>query len=124
MHDINQRFHLLGGFHVESSREYKQAKEQKEKTMIAETTTQIIKSALAMDANATDEEKKKVMKALSPSEEKVKTLSAKEVCEMLNITRRTLGNYVSAGKLRQINYTPRKIRFLRDDVVAFATGRA
>ena len=96
----------------------------KEKIMLAETTAQIIKSALAMDANATDEEKKKIMKAMSPTAEAEKMLSSKEVCEMLNITRRTLGNYVSAGKLNQINYSPRKIRFRRDEVVAFASGRA
>ena len=92
--------------------------------MLAETTTQIVKAALAADVTATDEEKKKIIKAMSPTSETEKMLSAKEVCEILNVTRRTLVNYVADGKLHQINYSQRKVRFRRDEVIAFASGRA
>ena len=88
-----------------------------------EETITIMKLAVENDNLATDEEKKRIIKELSQinKEETTDLISAKEVCEILNITRRTLANYVSDGKLRQINYSSRKICFVKSEVMSFSS---
>ena len=92
--------------------------------MVLDSTASIIKAALAVDTQATQEEKKQIMASLFPRQEAEKMITTKEVCNMLGVSRRTLFNYVQEGKLKPVQYSPRKIRYRYAEVSDFASGRA
>jgi excisionase family DNA binding protein len=92
--------------------------------MVLDATVSIIKAALAVDTQATPEEKKQIMASLFPRQEAEKMITTKEVCGILGISRRTLWNYVQEGKLKPVQYSPRKIRYRFAEVADFSSGRA
>ena len=50
-------------------------------------------------------------------------LNAKQVCEMLSISRSTLWRMVKAGKLETVNVFERNTRFKYSDVLKIAEGK-
>ncbi len=91
--------------------------------MVLDSTISIIKAALNVDTQATPEEKKRIIASIDPKQEAERMITTKEVCNLLGITRRTLFNYVQAGKLTVIQYSPRKKRYRYAEVCNFASGR-
>ena len=88
-----------------------------------EKTKSIIDAALAMDASVTDAEKQAINRALA-GKEKTVMVTAKNVCEQLGITRRTLRNWERAGTINGIRMSSRKIRFNQADVTRLLTQGA
>ena len=48
-------------------------------------------------------------------------LSPKDVADALGVSRRTVLDYISAGKLRAIRYSPRVIRVAESDLETFVS---
>ena len=92
--------------------------------MVLDSTISIIKAALDVDTQATQEEKKRIIASIDPKRETERMVTTKEVCSLLGVTRRTLFNYVQAGKLTVVQYSPRKKRYRYSEVCNFAEGRA
>lgn len=92
--------------------------------MLQESTITIIKTALDVDTAITKEEKERILAALNPQKRNMeRMITTKEVCNLLGITRRTLFNYVQAGKLTVVQYSPRKKRYRYSEVCNFMTGK-
>ena len=88
-----------------------------------ENTKNLIAAALATDANVTDIEKQAIGRALA-GKEKAVMVTAKNTCEQLGITRRTLRNWERAGIINGIRMSSRKIRFNQADVTRLLTQGA
>ena len=88
-----------------------------------ENTKNLIAAALATDASVTDAEKQAISRALA-GKEKAVMVTAKDVCEQLGITRRTLRNWEMAGTINGIRMSSRKIRFNQADVTRLLTRGA
>ena len=92
--------------------------------MLQESTITIIKTALDVDTAITKEEKERVLAALNPQERIAeKMITTKEACEMLDVSRRTLANYVQEGKIKIIKYSPRQVRYRYAEVCDFMVGK-
>lgn len=92
--------------------------------MLQESTITIIKTALDVDATITKEEKERIIAALNPKERIAeKMITTRKVCEMLDVSRRTLWSYVQEGKLKPIKYSPRKIYYRYAEVCDFMVGK-
>ena len=86
-------------------------------------TKSLINAALATDSSVTDAEKQAIGRALA-GKEKIVMVTAKDVCEQLGITRRTLWNWERAGTINGIRMSSRKIRFNQADVTRLLTEGA
>ena len=76
-----------------------------------ENTKQLIISVLGNDETVTPEVRDAVLRAATMTMPKRKIINAKEACNILDISRPTLREYVRKGVLEQINVSSRKVRF-------------
>ena len=80
-------------------------------------TLAIVKAALESDDTVTEAER---MVLLRKAPVKKKMLNARQAMEILNVSRNSLRAYVKAGKLDEIRLSPRKIRFIEEQVCRLA----
>lgn len=71
----------------------------------------MVERLLLTDRSVTDDQRKAVLAACQSGYRKRKLVTAKEAMKMLQISRPTLRQWCREGKLSQVVYSPRKIRF-------------
>lgn len=85
--------------------------------LMKKQTLAIVKAALESDDTVTEAER---MVLLRKAPVKKKMLNARQAMEILNVSRNSLRAYVKAGKLDEIRLSPRKIRFIEEQVCRLA----
>lgn len=79
---------------------------------MTESTRKIIEAAISGDTSISSDERRRIMQSLAPAVEMpVKLVTTRTVCEMLEISRRTLFSWVARGKLKAIRRSCRSIRY-------------
>lgn len=81
------------------------------------TTKEIIRLALESDPTVESWHKNAIMKAVSPKPTKKELLTTAQAADLLGVTRPTLLRYVKDGKLSRIEYSSRKMRYDKEEVV-------
>lgn len=87
-----------------------------------EETKQLIAAVLKMDSTVSQAQRTAILRygcAASPAR---KMINAKEVCQLLDISRGTLRQYVKNGVIEQIYLSPRKVRFDAAQIQDLATN--
>ncbi len=90
--------------------------------MVSATTRQIIMAAMQTDLEMTDDEKKTWTRLLNGAPRKAKLLTAKQACEILGCSVKTLRSYEKAGRIESIHHSKRRVRYREDDVVTLTYG--
>ena len=88
--------------------------------MLPNTKT-IIEAALGIDATISQEQREKIKAVLNPkiSPSKRNLITTKKASEILEISAVTLRKYEKRGLLTTIRYSPRRIRWDRDEIETF-----
>lgn len=87
------------------------------------TTLELIKTVLNGDDTLSPAEVDNIIRKLGRKESTKRNLiQAKEAMTILNVSRPTLLNWVKEGKLTQINFSCRRVRFDADEVRALANN--
>lgn len=86
------------------------------------TTINAIQTLLKADASVSEEQAANILSYCKQANVRRRLINAREVMELLCISRPTLRFYVRKGYLQQINFSSRKARFDADDVQRFANN--
>ena len=92
---------------------------QNRRTMKTETIN-IIRSVLKGDRTATDEQIEQVLQACRQNNPQRKLISAQQAMRILDVSRPTLRTYAQKGLLHQIDFSPRRARFVEEEVYELA----
>ncbi len=88
--------------------------------MLTDGTRKIIETAVNADGNVTESEKRQFDRLLAGGAAKVRLITAKEACAILQVTRRTLARYEEAGQIHGIRRSSRHLRYNADEVERLA----
>ena len=89
-----------------------------------QSTINAIESLLKADASVTEEQAKCIIQRCKQSNTRRHLINAREACAILSCSRPTLRFLVKQGRLQQINFSSRRVRFDFDAVQSFANNGA
>ena len=103
--------------------EHRSLKNRKESKM-TQSTINTIQAILRADETVTEEQAKSILRCCKEKNTRRHLINAREACSILSCSRPTLRFLVKQGRLEQINYSSRKVRFDFEEVQRFANNGA
>ena len=91
---------------------------------MTQTTINAIQALLKSDNTVTDEQAQKILNCCKMPTVRRRLINAREAQKMLSCSRPTLRFLVKQGRLHQINFSSRRVRFDFDEVQRFANNGA
>ena len=91
---------------------------------MTQSTINTIQAILKADATVTEEQAKSILRCCKEKNTRRHLINAREACSILSCSRPTLRLLVKQGRLEQINYSCRRVRFDFDEVQRFANNGA
>jgi hypothetical protein len=92
----------------------------KGKNAMNEKTKQTIETILTMDPSITSEESTAIKRVLCNRVQKRELINARQACEILGVTRRTLRIWEIKGRVKGIRHSLRQIRFDKNEIERLA----
>ena len=91
---------------------------------MTEVTLNTIQAILKADTTVTEEQTKSILRCCKQTNTRRHLINAREACSLLSCSRPTLRLLVKQGRLQQINFSSRRVRFDFDEVQRFANNGA
>lgn len=91
---------------------------------MTDVTLNTIQALLKADITVTEEQAKSILRSCKQTNTRRHLINAKEAQSILSCSRPTLRLLVKQGRLQQINFSSRKVRFDFDEVQRFANNGA
>lgn len=91
---------------------------------MTQSTINTIQAILRADESVTEEQAKSILRCCKEKNTRRHLINAREACSILSCSRPTLRFLVKQGRLEQINYSSRKVRFDFEEVQRFANNGA
>ena len=91
---------------------------------MTQSTVDAIQALLKADTTVTDEQAKSILRCCKGTNTRRHLINAREACTILACSRPTHRFLVKQGRLQQINFSSRKVRFDFDEVQRFANNGA
>ena len=104
-------------------RRHRSHRNRKESKM-TQSTVDAIQALLKADTTVTDEQAKSILRCCKGTNTRRHLINAREACTILACSRPTLRFLVKQGRLQQINFSSRRVRFDFDEVQRFANNGA